>query len=79
MADGEVKECLTSGDVFERDFVEVSDLGIHPAFPRSPPVSASLCLESAFRAILKRCRRFSKRISTSVPGLVVLGLLRTSG
>jgi hypothetical protein len=39
MADGEVKECLTSGDVFERGFVEVSDSwhDRSPEFPRSPP------------------------------------------
>jgi hypothetical protein len=34
MADGEVKECLTSGDVFERDFVEVSDLRHSPRIPQ---------------------------------------------
>jgi hypothetical protein len=39
MADGEVKECLTSGDVFERGFVEVSDSwhDRSPEFPRSLP------------------------------------------
>jgi hypothetical protein len=36
MADGEVKECLTSGDVFERDFVELSD-SRHDRFPRHFP------------------------------------------
>ena len=43
MADGEVKECMTSGDVFERGFVEVSDSwhDRSPKFPRSPPVSST--------------------------------------
>jgi hypothetical protein len=53
MADGDVKECLTPGDVFERDFVEVSDPW-HDRFPghsQIAAVSASLCLESAFRAM----------------------------
>jgi hypothetical protein len=36
MADGEVKECLTSGDVFERDFVEISDSWHDRLTPRSP-------------------------------------------
>jgi hypothetical protein len=50
MADGDVKECLTPGDIFQRDFVEVSDPWHDGSqgIPESPPVSASLCLESAF-------------------------------
>jgi len=58
MADGEVKECLTFWDVFERGFVEVSDFchdRLPSEFPRSPPISTSFCLD---RAILNRCRRF---------------------
>jgi hypothetical protein len=64
MADRDVKEFLTFGDVFERNFVEVSDSwhDRFPEFPRSPPISTSLCLDSAFRAILNRCRRFSTAV-----------------
>jgi hypothetical protein len=40
MADGEVKECLTSGDVFERGFVEVSD-SWHDRLPRHSQIAAS--------------------------------------
>jgi hypothetical protein len=64
MADRDVKEFLTFGDVFERNFVYVSDSwhDRFPEFPRSPPISTALCLDSAFRAILNRCRRFSTAV-----------------
>jgi hypothetical protein len=41
MADGEVKECLTFGDVFERNFVEVSDPWHSP---RIPQIAASFSI-----------------------------------
>ena len=40
MADRDVKECLTPGDVFERGFVEVSDPW-HDRFPGIPQIAAS--------------------------------------
>jgi hypothetical protein len=40
MADRDVKECLTFGDIFERDFVKVSD-SWHDWFPSVAQIAAS--------------------------------------